>query len=164
LLIRPERPDDHAAIRAVTIAAFGGSSYGHNGEAGIVETLREDDALTVSLVADAGGQIIGHVAFSPVAITTAEGDWYGLGPMSVAPVHQGRGVGAALMREGLRTIAAMGASGCVVLGDPGYYGRFGFEADPAIRYGPEVSPYLQRLIFEGPAPSGDVRYRAAFEA
>ena len=160
--IRLERPEDHAAIRAVTAAAFGGSSYGHNGEADIVEALRADGALTVSLAAEAEGEIVGHVAFSPVAITTAEGDWYGLGPISVAPDHQGRGVGAALTREGLQALEALKASGCVVLGDPGYYGRFGFKSDPALRYGPDPSPYLQRLVMRGPAPCGEVRYHPSF--
>lgn len=160
--IRPERPEDHAAIRAVTVAAFSGSSYGHNGEADIVEALRAEGALTVSLVAEAEGEIVGHIAFSPVAIMTAEGDWYGLGPISVAPGHQGQDVGAALIQEGLRALGALKASGCVVFGDPGYYGRFGFESDPALRYGPEISPYLQRLVMNGSAPSGEVRYHASF--
>jgi putative acetyltransferase len=131
--IRSERPEDHAAIRAVTVAAFSGSPYGHNGEADIVEALRADGVLSVSLVADAAGEVVGHAAFSPVRITTAEGDWYGLGPISV------------------------------VLGDPGYYGRFGFQSDPAIRYGSEVSPYLQRLALRGSAPSGEVRYHSSFD-
>ena len=161
--IRSERPEDHAAIRAVTVAAFERSSYGHNGEADIVEALRADAALTVSLVAEAEGEIVGHVAFSPVAITTAEGDWYGLGPISVAPAHQGAGVGLALMQEGLRALGALKASGCVVLGDPSYYRRFGFESDPALRYGPEASPYLQRLVMRGAAPSGAVRYHPSFD-
>ena len=161
MLIRPERPSDAAAIRAVTVAAFAASSYGHNGEAGIVEALRADGALTVSLVAEADGEVIGHVAFSPVAIGDAEG-WLGLGPVSVAPAWQGRGVGQALIREGLRMIAARGADGCVVLGDPGYYGRFGFESDPGLRYGGEASPYLQRLVFHGAPPRGEAAYHSSF--
>jgi predicted N-acetyltransferase YhbS len=161
--IRPERDQDHAAIRALTIAAFESSAYGHHGEADIVDALRAANALTVSLVAEADGEIAGHVAFSPVRITETNGDWYGLGPVSVAPVWQRRGVGQALVRDGLREIEALGAAGCVLLGDPAYYGRFGFESDPALRYGPEASPYLQRLILHGAAPSGEVRFHTAFD-
>jgi predicted N-acetyltransferase YhbS len=163
VLIRRERPADHAAIRAVTVAAFEGSAYGHSGEADIVEALRAAAALTVSLVAEADGDVIGHAAFSPVRIETAEGDWHGLGPLSVAPVWQGRGVGQGLVREGLKALEALGAAGCVVVGDPAYYGRFGFQNDPALRYG-EASPYLQRLVLRGRPPSGEVRYHAAFDA
>jgi predicted N-acetyltransferase YhbS len=160
--IRPERPEDHAAIRAVTIAAFEGSAYGHNGEADIVDALRAAGALTVSLVALEDDELVGHAAFSPVRISAADGDWYGLGPLSVAPGWQGRGVGHSLVREGLREIEALGAAGCVVLGDPAYYGRFGFESDPTLYYR-EPSPYLQRLVLRSAAPSGEVRFHPAFE-
>jgi predicted N-acetyltransferase YhbS len=114
-------------------------------------------------VAEADGGIVGHVAFSPVRITVAEGDWYGLGPLSVIPEWQRSGVGQALARQGLLQIEALGAAGCVLLGDPEYYGRFGFESDPGLRYGPEASPYLQRLVMRGSAPSGEVRFHPAFE-
>ena len=163
MLIRPERPDDHTAIHAVTAAAFGSSAYGHHNEADIVEALRASGALTVSLVAVEDGDVIGHVAYSPVQITTAEGDWYGLGPVSVAPAWQRREVGGGLVRQGLQEIEALGAAGCVVLGDPAYYGRFGFVSDPAIRYGPEASPYLQRLVLRGAAPRGEVLYHPGFD-
>ena len=148
----------------MTVAAFESSAYGHHNEADIVEVLRASGALTVSLVAEAGGEIAGHVAFSAVRITTAQGDWYGLGPLSVAPAWQGRGVGQSLAREGLKQLGGLGAAGCVVVGDPGYYGRFGFQNDPALRYGPpEIWPYLQRLVLRGSAPSGEVRYHTAFD-
>jgi predicted N-acetyltransferase YhbS len=164
LLIRAERPVDHAAIRAVTVAAFESSAYGHHNEADIVEALRASGALMVSLVVEADGAIVGHVAFSRVRIAEAEGDWHGLAPLSVAPDWQGRGVGQALVREGLCVLEAIRAAGCVVLGDPAYYGRFGFESDGALRYGPEASPYLQRLVLHGRPPSGEVQYHPAFDA
>ena len=161
-LIRAERPADHAAIRAVTVAAFESSTYGHHNEAEIVEALRAAGALSVSLVAEADGEIVGHVGFSLVQITDAEGDWHGLAPLSVAPAWQGRGVGRALVRDGLCVVEAIRAAGCVVLGDPAYYGRFGFQSDPALRYR-EASPYLQRLVLCGSAPGGEVRYHPAFD-
>ena len=131
-------------------------------EADIVEALRSDGALTVSLVAIQDDEIIGHVAFSPVVIVAAAGDWYGLGPVSVRPDRQGRGVGQALVRAGLERLGSLGAAGCVVLGDPDYYRRFGFESDPALYYGEAPASYFQRLILRGPAPRGEVLYHSGF--
>lgn len=160
--IRSERPADADAIHRVTAAAFAGVPYSDQTEPAIVDALRADEVLTVSLVAVDGDEIIGHVAFSPVEIGEVARGWYGLGPVSVSPERQRQGIGQALVRQGLEALKAMEAAGCVVLGDPAYYGRFGFESDPAIRYGAEVSPYLQRLVFHGPSPTGAVRYHPSF--
>jgi putative acetyltransferase len=129
-----------------------------------VEGLRSGGALTVSLVAEDDGEIVGHVAFSPVMIAGAAGDWYGMGPVSVRPDKQGRGLGQSLVRTGLDHLRALGAAGCVVLGAPAYYQRFGFESDPALTYGGYDSPYFQRLVFDGSPVTGDVTYHSAFEA
>jgi len=161
--IRPERPADADAIRDLTDKAFRGAPHSDGTEAGIVEALRADGALTLSLVAVIAGEIVGHAAFSPVTIAGAAGDWHGLGPVSVTPDHQRRGIGQAMIREGLQRLADMNATGCVVLGDPGYYARFGFESDAGLRYGDVPPGYFQRLIFKGPAPAGEVRYNAAFD-
>jgi putative acetyltransferase len=160
--IRPEQPADADAIRRVTAAAFADIAESDQTEPRIVDALRAAGALTVSLVAIEGGEIVGNVAFSPVAITTGEGDWYGLGPVSVRPDRQRRGIGQALVRAGLGDLRTMHAAGCVVLGDPAYYGRFGFAADPALAYHGAASPYLQRIVFHGPPPQGEVRYHAGF--
>jgi predicted N-acetyltransferase YhbS len=103
------------------------------------------------------------VAFSPVTIAGAQGDWYGLGPVAVRPDKQGHGFGQSLVRAGLERLRALHAAGCVVLGEPGYYRRFGFESDPALTFGGHASPYFQRLVLAGPAVGGDVSYHAAFE-
>jgi predicted N-acetyltransferase YhbS len=162
--IRAERPSDAAAIRAVTIAAFESSPYGHNGEAGIVDALRADGALTLSLVVLEGDKVLGHAAFSPVTAFSPVEGWVGLGPLSVAPDAQRRGLGAGLVRAGLERLRAAGAAGCVVLGDPAYYGRFGFESDPAMTFAGDPSPYFQRLVLHGSPPIGEVRYHPAFGA
>jgi predicted N-acetyltransferase YhbS len=164
LEIRPERLTDAAAISLVTTAAFATATHSSGTEAQIVEGLRAAGALTVSLVATEGDEILGHVAFSPVAITDAQGDWYGLGPVSIRPDRQGRGFGQSLVRRGLQQIEALGAAGCVVLGDPAYYGRFGFESDPALTYGGSPSPYFQRLVLGGRPAAGEVAYHAAFDS
>jgi predicted N-acetyltransferase YhbS len=164
LEIRSERRTDVAAISNVTTAAFATAPHSSGTEARIVDALRAGRALTVSLLAEDEGEIVGHVAFSLVTIAGAGGHWYGLGPVSVRPDRQRRGLGQSLVRRGLDQLRTLNAAGCVVLGDPAYYRRFGFESDPALTYGGYHSPYFQRLIFGGPPPIGDVIYHAAFEA
>ncbi|MGY3496593.1 MULTISPECIES: GNAT family N-acetyltransferase [unclassified Bradyrhizobium] len=162
--IKDERPEDAAAISRITAAAFATAPHSSGTEARIVEALRQADALTISLVAVSDdGSIFGHVAFSPVRIEGVVGRWYGLGPASVAPDLQRQGTGGALIRAGLARLAAMNADGCVLLGDPAYYSRFGFVSDPALTYGGEPSPYFQRLVLKGDPPKGDVKYHAAFD-
>jgi putative acetyltransferase len=133
-------------------------------EAGVIEALRAAGALTLSLVATEGGEIVGHVAFSPVKINGEAGGWYGLGPVSVWPDRQRTGIGQALIREGLKRLRSMSAGGCVLLGDPAYYSRFGFESDPTL-YDVDAPPgAFQRLILNGSQPRGAVSFHPAFDA
>lgn len=162
--IREERPEDAAAIRALTKAAFTGMAYSDQTEAEIIDRLRAASALTLSLVAARDGEIIGHVAFSPVTINAEAGDWYSLGPVSVRPDLQRKGLGQALIREGLRRLQTMDAGGCVLLGDPAYYRRFGFENDPDLHTTGAPAWAFQRLLLNGPRPRGDVRFHTAFAA
>jgi predicted N-acetyltransferase YhbS len=161
-MIRTERPADMGTIRSLTAAAFATAPHRSGTEAAIVDALRRAGALFVSLVADEKA-IVGHVAFSPVSIEGADGASYGLGPVSVCPGHQRRGIGTALIRAGLERLRAADAAGCVVLGDPAYYGRFGFEADPRLTYRDVPAAYVQRLILRGPTPVGEIAYHRAFE-
>jgi putative acetyltransferase len=133
-LINPERPDDQAGIRAVHLAAFPTPI-----EADLVDRLRSNGRAVVSLVAREGGTVVGHVLFSPVtihAVDSPQGDMLahglGLAPVGVLPAFQRQGIGAELIRTGLQRCREMGAPFVVVLGEPTYYGRFGFE--PAGRY------------------------------
>jgi putative acetyltransferase len=162
--IRPERSEDVDAIRTLTTAAFKPMPYSSHTEAAIVDALRSAGALTVSLVAIKEDAIIGHVAFSPVAINGETNGWYGLGPVSVSPDQQRKGIGHALIRDGLSRIAELNAQGCVVLGDPGYYGRFGFVSDPELRYGEVPPEYFQRLCFTDIVPKGEVAFHPGFDA
>ena len=162
--IEPERPEDASAIRLLTRAAFKGAPYSQQTEAQIVDALRAAGALTISLVAIVEGEVVGHAGFSPVSIDGVKGDWHGLGPVSVSPARQGRGIGQAMIRDGLERLRSINADGCVVLGSPAYYGRFGFESDPALFYGDMAPGYLQRLIFKGPEPKGEVAFHPGFDA
>jgi len=163
MIIRSEEPGDAAAIHGVVRAAFAEAEHSSGTEPAIVDALREAGALAVSLVALDGPGIAGHVAMSPVRLGAAM-QWYGLGPVAVRPDCQGKGVGSALIREALDHLRERGAAGCVVLGDPAYYGRFGFAHDPAITYSDTPAPFFQVLAFQTPRPQGEVRYHPAFAA
>lgn len=168
LQFRHETPDDIAAIEAVTIAAFANAPHTSHTEQFIVRALRHARELTLSIVAEEHGQVVGHVALSPVAITDRNGHkaegWYGLGPISVLPNRQGQGIGSRLMEQALSELRAMQAAGCVLLGDPAYYGRFGFQAHAGLQL-PGVPPgYFMALALHGPAPEGIARYSDAFNA
>lgn len=160
--IRPERAGDEAAIHALTETAFRTQPHSDGSEPRIVDDLRSDGDLTLSLVAEEDGRIVGHIAFSPVSIGNGAQQWYGLGPVSVAPERQGRGIGARLIRHGLEAMRKQGAAGVVLLGNPAFYGRFGFAHDPALRFPGPPPEYFQRLLFAGDAPAGIVSYAAAF--
>lgn len=162
--IRDETSSDLQAIEDVTAAAFLNAPHTSHTEQYIVNALRRAGKLTVSLVADADGAVVGHVAISPVSISDGTPDWSGLGPISVLPQQQRRGIGSQLMREALRVLRRRGAAGCVVLGEPGYYGRFGFRAEPDLVL-PGVPPaYFQAISFGTPLPRGIVTYHEAFNA
>jgi putative acetyltransferase len=166
--LRHESPDDIAAIEAVTIAAFANAPHTSHTEQFIVRALRDAGELALSLVAEGQGQVIGHVALSPITITDPQGrkagGWYGLGPISVLPARQGQGIGSRLMEQALAELRDMQAAGCVLLGEPAYYARFGFQAHAGLQL-PGVPPgYFMALAFHGPVPEGIAQYSDAFSA
>jgi len=162
MIVRPERDTDIDAIRTLTETAFRTAPHADGTEHLIVDRLRAAGALTLSLVAEADGAVIGHVAFSPVAISDGSAGWYGLGPISVDPARQGEGIGGHLVREGLERLEALGAAGCVLLGDPAYYGRFGFSADPKLVLEGVPPEYFQRVAFSPVYGGGTVSYHPGF--
>lgn len=164
MTIRNEQSQDIEAISRLTEAAFRNEEYSSHTEHFIVNALRRTGQLSISLVAAEHDEILGHVAISPVNISSGVTGWYGLGPISVRPDRQGKGIGSALMKAALQQLRQQGAAGCVVLGDPAYYGRFGFKAHPGLEL-PDVPPeYFQALSFTGELPVGVVKYAAAFDA
>lgn len=160
--IRPERGSDHSEIHALTETAFRDVEHSDGSEPAIVDNLRADGDLALSLVAEDGERIVGHIALSPVAISDGSRGWYGLGPVSVLPECQGQGIGGKLIDRAIADLRLLEANGIVLLGDPAYYARFGFEHGPALRYPGPPPEYFQRLVLDGPAPEGVVRYAKAF--
>jgi len=130
LTIRPEKPEDREAIWQLTKDAFTGRPYAGGDEQDVIDRLRAAGALAVSLVAMDGDTLVGQASFSPAEISSDEGTWFALGPISVAPDRQGRGIGGKLIEAGVEAIRKMGASGCILTGDPNYYSRHGFVLAP----------------------------------
>ncbi len=162
IVIRNESAADASAITAVTVAAFATLAISGHTEQYVIAALRAADALTVSLVADLDGRVVGHIAFSPVTMSDGARDWYGLGPVSVLPAYQRQGIGKALIREGLSRLQAMGARGCCLVGHPDYYGQFGFENAPGLVCEGVPPEVFFVLSFEGPIPQGTVAFHDAF--
>jgi putative acetyltransferase len=109
IMIRDETKADADVISEVTMAAFETLEISNHTEQFIVEALRAAKALTLSLVAEVDGRVVGHIGFFPVTISDGTMNWYGLGPVSVLPEYQRRGIGSALIREGLSRLKALGA-------------------------------------------------------
>jgi len=164
--IREERKEDFEGVRRVNEAAFGQAV-----EADLIDALRADGAVTVSLVAEVKGQIVGHILFSPVTVQGANDlKAVGLGPMAVLPELQRRGTGSLLVKQGLEDCRRAGIQAVVVLGHPDYYPRFGFH---------RASTWGLRCEFEAPdeafmaleltpdvlsGNAGVIRYHPAFRS
>lgn len=164
ITIRNERSEDIDAITALTAAAFEHQEHSSHTEQFIVNALRRSKQLTISLVAVENDEIVGHVAISPVSISSGATDWYGLGPISVRPDRQNKGIGSALMNAALAKLKRLGGAGCVLLGDPGYYSRFGFKVQPGLTLEGVPPEYFQALSLSGDLPVGSVQYQAGFDA
>jgi len=162
--IRNESKGDVEQIHRVTVLAFRSAPHTDHTEQFIVKALRRADALVLSQVAESDGEVIGHIAVSPVKISDGSAKWFGLGPISVLPEYQGKGVGSKLMENALVDLREKGAAGCVVLGDPNYYGRFGFKVVDELLFPGIPAEYFQALSFSGGFPQGEVAYHEAFSA
>lgn len=164
ITIRSETGADIDAITEVTIAAFKTMEISNHTEQFIVEALRAAQALSISLVAEVNGRVIGHIAFSPVTISDSTRNWYGLGPVSVLPEYQRQGVGKALIREGLSRLREMNAQGCCLVGHPDYYRKFGFANTPEFVLEGVPPEVFFALSFDGHTPHGTVTFNKAFKA
>ncbi len=170
IVIRAARAEDADTIDAVIRTAFAGTEFGHQGEAELVRILEADGDVLVSLVADDGaGVIAGHVLFSRMNVE-ADGRAVaaaGLAPVSVVPDHQGRGIGAALIRAGLEVLRQRGVAISFVLGHEDYYPRFGYSPDLAARFvSPFSGPHFMAMMLDSAAEwpqGGRADYAPAFD-
>jgi putative acetyltransferase len=164
IVIRNETNSDVSAITEVTIAAFKTLEISDHTEHFIIQALRAAEALTVSLVAEMDGRVIGHVAFSPVAVSDGTADWYGLGPVSVLPAYQRQGIGKALIQEGLSRLKELDAQGCCLVGHPDYYKKLGFINTSGLVHEGVPQEAFFALPFYGPTPKGNVTFHEGFKA
>lgn len=167
--IRDERPGNEQDSRAIThieYTAFKGHPMHTPGaeptEHRIVERLRASGDLTLSLLAEVDGEPVAHVALSPAVVGADQTGWQLLGPVGVLPIMQGRGIGSALIRDALRRMRDAGALGVVLVGDPGYYTRFGFACVPGLGYPGVPDQYVLAVRFGQRLPQGDIIAHAAF--
>jgi len=164
IIIRSESDADVSAITEVTIAAFMTLEISNHTEQYIIAALRTAKALTVSLVAEMDGRVVGHIAFSPVTISDGTQNWYGLGPVSVLPAYQRQGIGKALIREGLSRLKDMNAEGCCLVGHPDYYRKFGFKNTSGLVLDGVPQEVFFALSFHGHTPQGTVAFHEGFKA
>lgn len=164
LTIRNETEADVDAITQVTVAAFKTLEISRHTEQFIISALRAAKALTVSLVAELDGRVVGHVAFSPVTLSDDTRDWYGLGPVSVLPDYQRQGIGKALIQEGLSRLKDLNVRGCCLVGHPEYYRTLGFKNMPGLVYEGVPPEVFLSLSFDGQTPQGTVTFHEGFNA
>jgi putative acetyltransferase len=164
MLIRSETPQDYEVIREINIAAFAVHPYSKQTEHLIVEELRAAGALAVSLVSEIDEAVVGHIAFSLAKINGQECQWYMVGPVAVLPNYQKQGIGKALVNAGLEAMRDLGAEGCVLVGDPGFYSRFGFIHSEALTMEGIPPEYLLCLSMGKGIPQGEVTHHPAFLA
>jgi putative acetyltransferase len=164
MIIRNETNFDIEAISEITIAAFRTLAISNHTEQFIINALRNANALTISLVAEVDGRVVGHIAFSPVTISDSSPNWYGLGPVSVLPEYQKQGIGKSLVNQGLSLLKALGGKGCALVGDPAYYQRFGFRNIPSLIHDGIPQEVFLALPFDNKIPQGTVMFHEGFLA
>jgi putative acetyltransferase len=164
IIIRNEIEADVDAITEVTVAAFKTLEISNHTEQFIVEALRANNALSVSLIAEVDGHVVGHVAFSPMTISDGTQNWYGLGPVSVLPEHQRKGIGKSLILEGISRLNGLNAKGCCLVGHPDYYRKLGFKNVSELVYEGVPQEVFLAMSFDGQIPQGNVNFHDGFKA
>jgi putative acetyltransferase len=164
MIIRNETISDIEAISKITIAAFQNLAISNHTEQFIINALHDANALTISLVAEVDGKVVGHIAFSPIAISDGSLDWYGLGPISVLPKYQKQGIGKSLISEGLSLLKKLDGQGCVLVGHPDYYKRLGFQNIPELVHEGIPPEVFFALPFTEKVPQGIVLFHEGFWA
>jgi len=162
MLVRSERPSDAPEISRLLLDAFQGHPHSTQNEHRIVDVLRAEDALSLSLVAETEGGVAGYIAGSPIVVGGVKNRWVGIGPLAVRPDLQRKGIGTALMTSALKAICEQGNLGCVLVGDPGYYARFGFCHPDGLTMAEVPPEVILAIAFNGPLPKGEAVFHPAF--
>ncbi len=162
VVIRPETERDHAAIYDVTKRSFAPMPYSDGDEQDVIDRLRAAGALAISLVAERDGVVVGHVAFSPAFAADGSGGWFALGPVSVEPGLQRQGVGKMLINAGIQMLRERDAAGCVLVGNPKYYSRFGFKPFPDLAPDGQPAEFFMILPLRVTAPHVVVGFHPVF--
>lgn len=160
--IRPEQPGEEVAIHDLVTRAFDGHPYSDGDEQHVIDRLRADGDLVLSLVAVEGDTIIGQITYSRAILLNGDDGWYVLGPVAVEPVHHGKGIGRALIETGEAAMRKRGAKGITVLGNPEIYGRFGFKQETPMWLAGELGWAFQVKSFGAEIPACEQRYVRAF--
>ena len=164
VIIRNETEADVDSIAEVTLAAFKTLAISNHTEQFIIEALRADNALIVSLAAELDGRVVGHIAFSPVTMSDGTPGWYGLGPVSVLPEHQKQGIGKSLIEAGILRLKALEAKGCCLVGHPDYYRKLGFKNVSGLVHEGVPPEVFLVMSFDGRIPQGEVIFHDGFQA
>ena len=162
ITIRQEREGDYRAIHDITKRAFAPMPFADGDEQDLPEKFRDAGVLALSLVAERDGVVVGQVTFTPAFAADDSPGWFALGPVAVDPKHQGEGIGGALIRAGIDWMRDQNAAGCVLVGNPAYYSRFGFSVSP--QFAPEGEPaeFFQILPLRIQKPNAVVGFHPIF--
>lgn len=163
MIIRKEKREDICAITSVIDIAFTNHPHSTNNESKIVNLLRDTNKLELSLVATDNGEVVGHVGFSRIYVNSCDYGWFGLAPLSVHPNYQGCGIGETLVKRGIEELQGSGAKGCVLLGNPEYYCKFGFKRDENLILPGVPQSYFLTLPFNDFTPQGNASFDRAFD-
>lgn len=164
ILIRPERDEDQTAIYDITKRAFAPMPYAAGNEQDLIDQLRKAGALVLSLVAELDGKVVGQISFSAAFAADGSDGWYALGPVSVEPALKHQGIGSQLIHAGIFWLKEQDAAGCVLVGNPAYYSRFGFKAFPELAPKGEPAEFFQILPLRVQEPSVVVGFHPLFHA
>lgn len=161
-VVRHENKLDQNAIAELTKRAFAPMEYSDGDEQDMIDRLRKSGRLSLSLLVEHQGVLVGHVAFARMLTSNRPTDWYSLGPIAVEPHLQRRHIGTALIHAGLDQLRSIGALGCVLVGDPHYYLRFGFVVMP--KFAPERQPATHFMVnaFQDSEPPSGFDFDTAF--
>lgn len=162
LVIRPETPADYTAIHDVTRRAFAPMAYADGNEQDLIDRFRKAGALALSLVAERDGAVVGQVTFTEAFATDGSPGWYALGPVAVEPDLQTQHIGSELIETGIAMLRERDAAGCVLVGNPAYYSRFGFRPFPDLCPDGEPAEFYQILPLRVATPESVISFHPLF--